>query len=103
MLLDNKWALIQELVVLLNVSQSIARPEERKVSVDLVDQLGLQRLVLVCKSSQSHDPVVKVRTLIVVTHSLVVVLDDLLEGIHDVREETDSSQHEEYGDYQLVG
>ena len=102
MLLDHQRALVEELVVLLDVSQSIAGPEERKVSVDLVDQLGLQWLVLFRKSSQSHDPVVQVRTLIVVAHSLVVVLDDLLEGVHDVREETDSSQHEEYGDYQLV-
>ena len=103
MLLDHQRALVKELVVLLDVSQSIARPEEREVSVDLVDQLGLQWLVLVRKSSQSHDPVVQVRTLIVVTHSLVIVLDDLLEGVHDVREETYSSQHEEYGDDQLVG
>jgi len=102
MLLDDQRALVQEFIVPLDVPESVTAPEEGEVPVNLVDQRCPKRLVLVCKSCQSHDPVVQIGALIVVAHPLVVVLNNLLERVHDVGEETDSTQHEEYSDNLLV-
>ena len=103
MLLNDERALVQELIVSLDVPESVTSPEEREVPVDLVDQRCPKGLVLVGKSCQSHDPVVQIGTFVIVAHPLVVVFDNLLERIHDVRKETNSSQHKEYGYDLFVG
>ena len=79
----------------MDMSKSVTPPVEWKVPVYLVDQRSPEGLVLVSKSRQSHDPVVQIGTFVVVAHPLVVVFYNFLERIHDVRKETDSSQHEE--------
>ena len=63
------------------------------MSINLIYKRFWERLV--SKPCQSSHPGVQVRSFIIVTHSRIVVLDNLNERSHDLGEENDTNQHEE--------
>ena len=52
-----------------------------------------------CK--QCH-PIVKIRPFVIVTHSVIIVLDDFNERTQDLGEENDADQHEDDSHDHLV-
>lgn len=85
------WTLAQVLIIYLHGVQSVLCPEVREVAIDLVDENWRKRLAR--ESSQEQRPVVEVRSIAVITHTLVIILDDLYEGSHDLRETNNSNKH----------
>lgn len=57
---------------------------------------------LVSEPGKKSHPAVQVRAFVITTHTLVIGLDNLDEGSHDLREENDTNKHENDSDNLFV-
>ena len=85
--------LVQELIVFFHRFKSIVSPVITEMLIDLVDQLFRERLV--CKPCQQCHPVIKFRSFVFRAHSSVIVLNNLDEVSHNLREENNTNQHDD--------
>ena len=90
---------IDELIVFLDLAESVVCPEILEVLINLAVKRVRQRLVTEARQ-QSH-PVVQVKGLLLVAQVLVESRDDLDEATHDVREEGHAAKHDKYAKYHL--
>ena len=84
---------VDELVVLLNLTETIVSPVVLEVLVDLAIE-GVGKSTVVTEASQEGHPVVKLEGLLLDTQVLVEGRNDLDERSHDEGEETDTSEHD---------
>ena len=54
------------------------------------------------ESGKQCHPIVKIRPFVIVTHSVIIVLDDFNERTQDLGEENDADQHEDDSHDHLV-
>ena len=92
--------LIQVLIVDLHLTQPILAPVIGEVTIDLVDQYG--RKWFACKSCEQQSPIVQVRAITVIAHTLVIILNNLYKGTHDLRKANDTDEHIANTDQDLI-
>lgn len=85
------WTLAQIFVVNFHWVQSILIPEKWKVTINLIDKSWWKWLC--CESCKKKSPVVKVRSITFIAHSLIIVLDNLDERTHDLWEANNTNKH----------
>jgi len=92
--------LTQIFVIYWHRTQPIFLPKEREMTVYLINQNW--RKWFAGKSCKQKSPVVKIRSITLIVRSLVVVLNNLNEGTHDLWEANDTNQHVEDSNDDLV-
>ena len=92
MLFDLARTLVEIFIVIGDCVQSIVCPIERKMPIYLVNQILLERLF--SKSRKLIHPSIEVFSLIVISESLIIVLDNLNERTHYLGEENNTDEHE---------
>jgi hypothetical protein len=98
--LDLFGTLVHVLVVNLHLIQSILAPVVREMTVNLVDEHGREWFTR--ESGKKEGPIVEIGAVTVIAHSLVVVLNNLNERTHDLRETNDTNEHVADTDQDLV-
>lgn len=69
--------------------------------VDLVDELFLQWPIVIGEASQSLKPQIQIRLFLIAANAIIVILDDVDETTHHLREEDNADEHENNTEEQL--
>ena len=97
---DLPWKSIDELVVLLHLTQSVVLPVVLEMLVDLPIKTVRQRFVT--EPCEQGHPIVQFECLLLVAKILVESGDDLDEGTHDVGEECYAGKHDKDAEDHLM-
>jgi len=87
------WTLVEILIVFVHAEEAVLRPVVGEVVVNLANELLVKGSVR--ESGEQGHPVVELGAFILVTHPLVVVLDDFDERTHDLRKEHNTEENED--------
>ena len=100
MSLYDSWTLVHELIILFHRVQSVISP---KVGIVLVNGVykGLAQ-GFVGKSREQGHPTIETRSHLLITHTLVITLDNLNERPNNLSEECNANEHENASNNLLI-